>query len=235
MKISKLAILTVLLMAVPLSWSVAQGEAKYTMPSKEIIKRIMEDPTKIGEIIKGASESDVSSIMVSAIAMMESIDMPAPAISAKLNQMLTTVSDVRGAAFGAAVSAKGKYGAAPEREAASGYTMPSQEEIKGIVEDPTTIGEILEGASEADVASILISAIAVMETMSMQEDLIAAKLNLMLNTVSDVRGEAFSAAVMARIRKKVNPRLLPVIPPGSAPSPSLRYGRQSKAERDARR
>jgi pseudouridine-5'-phosphate glycosidase len=109
------------------------------------------------------------------------------------------------------------------------YTMPSQAKIKEIIEHPEQIAGVLENATDADVATLLITAIGIMENMSMPADEVAAKLNAILNEVSNIRGEAFGAAVMARLRKKVNPRLLPIIPPGdvSPPSSSSKYPRQS--------
>jgi biotin-(acetyl-CoA carboxylase) ligase len=108
------------------------------------------------------------------------------------------------------------------------YKQPSKETITDIVAHPEKIAGVLENATDADVAALLITAIGIMEKMGMPADQVAARLNAMLSEVSNVRGQALGAAVMARLRKKVNPRLLPIIPVGDAPGPAPRYPRQSK-------
>ncbi len=95
------------------------------------------------------------------------------------------------------------------------FTMPSEEVLLQLIENPEMIADIVEGAREHDVAAILISVVGLMEDAGKTEVQIAAVLNSLLQSVAESRGSAFGSAVMVRIRKKVSPRVLPIIPAGS--------------------
>jgi hypothetical protein len=204
----------------------ADAGSKFTMPSADVLSTIAEDPQKLASVLANASETQVAAVLEGVIGIMNQSDDSASVQATRLGVLLNQVTAASGSTIGDAMAAR--FGGSPTAAAKSAFVMPSKSELKGIISDPKSIASVLEGASEADVAAVMIAAIGVMESMNMPEATIAANLNVMLNTISAQRGDAFGAAVMARIRKKVNPRLLPVIPFGSGTSGGGgRYPRQS--------
>ena len=98
---------------------------------------------------------------------------------------------------------------------------PTTEELAAkLVEDPKAIGEMLEGLDEEQTADLVAAAVLAMTEADMADATIRQNLSAMFQIIAEVRGAEFSAAVMTRLRKRVNPRLLPIIrsgidPPGS--------------------
>ena len=101
--------------------------------------------------------------------------------------------------------------------AAEPFKMPSDEVIKEIAKNPEKLRELISKTTEDETAQIMILVIGNMESSNMPEAQIQANVLLMLNTISEERGGVFSMTVLAMLNKKVNPRLLPVIPVGSGP------------------
>lgn len=106
----------------------------------------------------------------------------------------------------------------------------TQELLKSIAENPREIASYIASASEEHVAELIIRTIAELQEMGQEDSAIQSKVGVMISETTRVRGASFGSAVMMRIRKKVNPRLLPVIPVGGVPSvppsPSPKYPRQ---------
>lgn len=106
----------------------------------------------------------------------------------------------------------------------------TQELLESLAENPREIANYIAAASEEQVAELIIRTIVELQGMGQEDSAIQSKVGVMISETTRVRGASFGSAVMMRIRKKVNPRLLPVIPVGGVPtvppSPSPKYSRQ---------
>ena len=95
------------------------------------------------------------------------------------------------------------------------FVMPTKAEIRALIENPESISELSTAAKEQHIARILVEIVSAMEEDGKTDAEIAAVLNALLSSVAEARGAAFGSAVMVRIRKKVSPRVLPIVPAGS--------------------
>ncbi len=126
------------------------------------------------------------------------------------------------AAVGAAVLTMGT--------AVAQFTMPDAEAMQVLIRQPEQIGEMIATATQEQVAMLIIQAIVLMQSEGMEVAVIQNAVAVMFQKTAEVHGAQFGAAVVSLVRKKVNPRLLPIIRTGSSPppppGPSPRYPKQ---------
>jgi hypothetical protein len=104
------------------------------------------------------------------------------------------------------------------------FTMPDEDAMKALMQNPAQIGTMIGDANEQQTASIIIQVIALMQAEGLDTATIQSAMVVMFQKTAEVRGAEFGAAVVSIVRKMVNPRLLPIIRMGS--SPSVKYSRQ---------
>ncbi len=112
------------------------------------------------------------------------------------------------------------------------FTMPTDEEIAAIVDNPELLEAMIEGATVDNVVDILVRALKQIETSDMTWSARQAKTGELFDAVYRAKGSATTRLIVAEVQKKVNPRLLPVVPvgagyaPAAAPPISPKYERQ---------
>jgi hypothetical protein len=104
------------------------------------------------------------------------------------------------------------------------FTMPDEDAMKALVQRPGQIGTMIADASEQQSAAIIIQAISLMQAEGFDTAAIQAAMVVMFQKTAEVHGPEFGSAVVSIVRKRVNPRLLPIIRIGSTSSP--KYTRQ---------
>lgn len=113
---------------------------------------------------------------------------------------------------------------------AASFTMPDTEALRNLISHPEQIGPMITTVSEEQAAMIIIQVITLMQAEGMDMAAIQQTVAILFQTTTEVRGARFGSAVVAIVRKKVNPRLLPIIRTGDAPlpppGPSPRYRNQ---------
>ena len=118
----------------------------------------------------------------------------------------------------------GAAGAATE----SGWKMPSDEQILAIAKDPSKLKDFLEDATEDQAVDLLLRVIAAVETLGLSDAAAQQRVGLLLAETAKIKG-ASAPPIIAKVLKKVNPRLLPVIDwgqMGGHPPTSPPYRRQ---------
>ena len=106
------------------------------------------------------------------------------------------------------------------------YVPPTDEQVAEIAANPALLRDYIADTTVDQTADLLIRVIQQVESLDMDW---AAKQDIvgdLFRIVYEMKG-ALADAIIAQVRKKVNPRLLPVIPQGStAPPSSPKYPRQ---------
>jgi len=110
---------------------------------------------------------------------------------------------------------------------ASKFTMPTDEEIKAIAEDPSKLKDFIENASEEESVDLLLEVIAAVDALGLNDKAAQARVGQLLAQTAEIKG-ASAPPIIAKVLKKVNPRLLPVIHWGGTRQPptSPKYPRQ---------
>lgn len=113
------------------------------------------------------------------------------------------------------------------------FTVPDAATLRALIESPAGIDAIVASATEEQAAMVIIQVISIMQAEKMDPAVIQQAVAVMFQKTAEVRGAQFGSAVVSIVRKKVSPRLLPVIntgssapPPPPPPSPSPRYPNQ---------
>lgn len=108
------------------------------------------------------------------------------------------------------------------------FTMPDEDAMKALMQHPAQIGTMIAEANEQQTAAIIIQVISLMQAEGVDTATIQSAMVVMFQKTTEVHGAEFGSAVVSIVRKRVNPRLLPIIrigstsPPGSSPG----YARQ---------
>jgi hypothetical protein len=113
------------------------------------------------------------------------------------------------------------------------FTAPDTATLRTLIDAPEGIDAIVSAANEDQAAMVIIQVISIMQAEKMDPADIQQAVAVMFQKTAEVRGAQFGSAVVSLVRKKVNPRLLPVIrtgggspPPPPPPGPSPRYPNQ---------
>lgn len=110
------------------------------------------------------------------------------------------------------------------------FTMPDNDALRALISNPAQIEAMITTATEEQAAMVIIQAISLMQAEGMGTAVIQQTVAVLFQKTAEVRGAQFGSAVVALVRKKVNPRLLPIIRMGGAPppppGPSPRYPNQ---------
>lgn len=109
------------------------------------------------------------------------------------------------------------------------FTMPDTDALKALISNPQQIETMIATASEDQAAMVIIQTISLMQADGLDTTAIQNTIAVLFQKTAEVRGAQFGSAVVTIVRKKVNPRLLPIIRTGSAPPPppsSPRYTNQ---------
>jgi len=101
------------------------------------------------------------------------------------------------------------------------FTPPTDEQISALVADPSLLGAMIKDATIDDIVDILVRALKQVETSDMDWPARQAKTSELFDAVYEAKGAAATRLIVAEVRKKVNPRLLPVISVGSPYAPAL--------------
>ena len=115
--------------------------------------------------------------------------------------------------------------------ASAQFTPPDNAQLKELISNPDGIEAFLASSSEDQAAMIIIQVISLMQAEKMEPAAIQNAVAVMFQKTAEVKGAEFGSAVVSLVRKKVNPRLLPIIRTGSGappppPGPSPRYPNQ---------
>jgi hypothetical protein len=106
------------------------------------------------------------------------------------------------------------------------YAPPTAEQVNAIAKDPALLKGFIEKASVEQTADLVVRVMAAIEASDATAAGKQAAVGRVFNVVYDVKGEE-ADEIIARVRKKVNPRLLPIIRSGiTLPSSSPLYRRQ---------
>lgn len=104
------------------------------------------------------------------------------------------------------------------------FTMPDQGTLKSLIINPAGIEQFIGEASEEQCATIIIQVISLMQAAGIDAATIQNTMAVMFQITAEVHGAEYGSAVVSIVRKRVNPRLLPIIRIGSSSSPG--YPRQ---------
>jgi hypothetical protein len=103
--------------------------------------------------------------------------------------------------------------------AAASFEMPTDEQIDAIANDPSLLKGFIENADEDQTVEILIRVIGRLnELPDITEAVKGARIATMFEVVRQMHPDR-AATIIARVWKRVNPRLLPIIRDGGAPTP----------------
>ena len=106
---------------------------------------------------------------------------------------------------------------------ASKFTMPTDEQIKAFAQDPSKLRDFLEDANEDQAVDLLLKVIEAVDKLGLSEAAAKQRVGQLLAETAKIKG-ASAPPIIAKVLKRVNPRLLPVIhwgggfgasPPGS--------------------
>ena len=108
------------------------------------------------------------------------------------------------------------------------FRMPTEAQILAVAEDPNKIGDLIADANEDQAVEIILDVVAEIESMDIPLQVMRSRVAVLLAETVRVKGAA-GPQIVARVVKKVNPRLLPTITKGgTAPPSSPPYPRQDK-------
>ncbi|MFC1462255.1 hypothetical protein ACFLQU_01495 [Verrucomicrobiota bacterium] len=111
----------------------------------------------------------------------------------------------------------------------SKFTMPTDEQIKAIAEDPSKLRDFLEDANEDEAVDLLLKVIEAVDGLGLSDAAAQQRVGQLLAETAKIKG-ASAPPIIARVLKRVQPRLLPVIHwggmGGSLPPGSPGYNRQ---------
>ena len=115
-------------------------------------------------------------------------------------------------------------------EAEEAYTAPTDEQVAEIAENPELLRNFIDTASVDQSADLLVRVLSKLETLDTTWSAKQAATGEFFSIVYETKG-AQAEDIVARVRKKVNPRLLPVIRVGDGVGPAVppnlpRYPRQ---------
>ncbi|MFC1497521.1 hypothetical protein ACFLS1_03485 [Verrucomicrobiota bacterium] len=108
------------------------------------------------------------------------------------------------------------------------FVAPTDKQIVAIAKKPALLAVFIKNANEDQAVDILLRAIAAVEKLGLNEKAAKQRVGLLLSETAKAKGAA-APAIIARVVKKVNPRLLPVIPKGAMPAvppKAPKYARQ---------
>lgn len=95
--------------------------------------------------------------------------------------------------------------------------MPTDDEIEAIAKDPSLLEDFIENADEDQTVEILVRVIGRLnELPDITPAVRAARISTMFEVVRQLHPDR-AATIIARVWKRVNPRLLPIIRDGAAP------------------
>jgi len=99
--------------------------------------------------------------------------------------------------------------------AAVGMTMPTVEQIAKVAENPHLLADLVKNATDEQAAEILIQIIAQVDTLKLGTEAKKNRVGELFERLIDAKGTVKGNEIIARIVKKVNPRLLPIIRMGA--------------------
>ena len=113
--------------------------------------------------------------------------------------------------------------------AEAAFVSPTEEEIEAAAKDPGLLVKIIKDANAEQSVETVLKVIAAVDALGLNPEAARARVGALLDEITKIKGAA-AGDVIARIIKKVNPRLLPVIFLGSSlpppPPPAPKYPRQ---------
>lgn len=101
---------------------------------------------------------------------------------------------------------------APAR--ADEFVMPTPEQIQKIAETPELLRDILKDANEDQSVALLLDIISKVDGLDITLALKQEKVSALFSITADVKGAA-AQTIIARVVKRVQPRLLPIVRTGS--------------------
>ncbi len=112
--------------------------------------------------------------------------------------------------------------------ASADFTMPDQAALNTLISNPARIEQMIGQASEEQCAMLIIQVISLMQANDIESATIQKTVAVMFQKTAEVHGAEYGSAVVSLVRKRVNPRLLPIIRTGNAAPPpsSPGYTRQ---------
>ena len=113
--------------------------------------------------------------------------------------------------------------------AEAAFVTPTEEEIEAVAKDPGLLGKIIKDSNEDQAVETVLKVIEAVDNLGLNNKAARARVGALLDEITKIKGAA-AGDIIARIIKKVNPRLLPVIFLGGSiplpPPPAPKYPRQ---------
>lgn len=111
--------------------------------------------------------------------------------------------------------------------------MPTAEQYSQVAENPALLADLIKDATDEQAVDIMLKVIAQVDTLKIGVEAKQNRVSELFTKLVDVKGTIKGNEIIARIVKKVNPRLLPVVRNGGsqgaagAPPPTApQYKRQ---------
>ncbi len=119
-----------------------------------------------------------------------------------------------------AVGLVSRMGVSQDTSAKLGGVTEAQ--IEAAAQNPSAIGDLIKDKTEDQSVDILLAVIAKIETLNIPLATQRTRVAALMAETTSVKGQQQGGAIMARVYKEVNPRLLPPVPPmGVAPASLL--------------
>jgi len=110
--------------------------------------------------------------------------------------------------------------------AEAAFVVPTAEQVKAAAKNPALLAKLIKEANEEQAVETVLKVIAAVDALGLNPEAARARVGALLDEITKIKGAA-AGSIIAKIIKKVNPRLLPVIfLGGRMPPPAPRYPRQ---------